>query len=53
MSKYRYTGPAEVFFPDLHLIVQPGDVVESAEDIRNNDFVLVRDAKPERPAKEF
>lgn len=53
MSKYRYTGPAEVFFPDLHLFVKPGDVVESDEDIRNNDFVPVRETKPERPAKEF
>ena len=50
--KYRYTGNTEVFLPSHHRIVQPGEVVESDEEIRNQSFVLVTTQKPERPAKE-
>ena len=52
MSKYRYTGAAAVFVPSLACVLQPGDVIESDEQIRNLDFIPIRDVRPERPAKE-
>lgn len=52
MSKYRYTGPSPIFVPSLNCVLQPGDAVESDEEIRNPAFILIRDVRPERPAKE-
>ena len=50
--RYRYVGPAPLFVPDLHLVVHPGDEVDSGDTVlRHNDFREIKD-RPERPAKE-
>lgn len=41
MRRYRYTGEAPALVPSLHREVQPGEVIETDQEINNPNFVPV------------
>ncbi len=43
LRKYRYIGEAEALIPDLHRLVQPGEVFEADAELNNPNLELVAD----------
>ena len=46
--KYKYTGEQEVHLPKLGILVQPGDTVETEQEINHTDFELVQSKSQEK-----
>ena len=51
LHRYRYTGEAEALIPDLHRVVQPGEVVETDQVLVNPNLEPVADKAPDKTPK--